>query len=131
MACLKPLERINFVASHKKDEYYNSDLKLFKKLYPDSQLIKQFEQAEAYVRGQYHERMLLMILDATCPETVWESRGKVIHKGKPVDVKALKDENTKQEKPSNNSKASTPKPKSKKPTAKKQQLSDKKKEAQE
>lgn len=87
---LTPLEKINFVASHKKPEYYELDLKLFKKLYPASPLIKDFENAEAYRKPEYQERMLLTILDDVCPDTVWEFRGKALSKDKVIDLDNVK-----------------------------------------
>lgn len=87
---LTPLEKINFVASHKKLEYYESDLKLFKKLYPASPLIKDFENAEAYSKPEYQERILLTILDDVCPDTVWEFRGKAVQKDKLIDLDNVK-----------------------------------------
>lgn len=89
MACLKPLEKINFVQSHCDVKYFDADYKLFKKLFPSNPLVKEVEKAENFMRPKYQERMLLMVLDNVCPETVWETRGKIFKKEPSSGIDAL------------------------------------------
>lgn len=77
----KQLENMTFVASNLGAEYYESDLKLYEKLYPSRPALGEFKNAPEYRKQHFQERMLLEILDAVCTDTVLENRGFVVFKG--------------------------------------------------
>lgn len=69
----------NFVANHTGEQFFDNDLKLFKKLFPESPILKNLETAMPFQKKTLDERMILEILqaDRICIETIWEYRGVV------------------------------------------------------
>ncbi len=69
----------NFVANHSGEQFFDNDLKLFKKLFPESPILKTLETAMPFQKKTLDERMIIEILqaDRVCIETIWEYRGVV------------------------------------------------------
>lgn len=77
----------NFVANHTGEEFFEADKKLYKKLFPESKILKDLDNAQPFQKKNLDERMVLEILqaDRICFETVWEYRGviKTVNPEKP------------------------------------------------
>lgn len=82
----KQLQNVSFVASNLGAEYYESDLKLYEKLYPNRPALGEFKSAPDYRKAHFQERMLLEILETVCPDTVLENRGFVVLKGEKKEL---------------------------------------------
>ena len=67
----------NFVANHTGEEFFEADKKLYKKLFPESKILKDLDNAAPFQKKSFDERMILEILqaDRICFETIWEYRG--------------------------------------------------------
>jgi len=70
----------DFVVTNATDDrtVYDSDLKLYKKLYPASRIIPDLETASQYNLKKLDGRMIIEILKVVCIETVLENRG-IVH----------------------------------------------------
>ena len=86
----------NFIVANASDEYYEADFKLYRKLFPESRILKDLENPFPPKKKELDERMLFEILNAEriCFETIMENRGIFVdqNKGKnnkmPADTEA-------------------------------------------
>lgn len=69
----------SFVVKHTDAKYFKSDLKLYKKCFPQSRLITELDRAPEFAKKGLDERMCTEILQHPdmCIDTVWENRGKI------------------------------------------------------
>jgi len=70
----------NFIVANGSAEHYEADLKLYRKLFPDSGILKDLENPFSPKKKELDERMLFEILNADriCMETIMENRGIII-----------------------------------------------------
>lgn len=67
----------SFIISHAQANYFDADLKLYKKHFPNSKLIQELEKAPEYARKNLDERMIYELLNDqdSCIDCIWENRG--------------------------------------------------------
>lgn len=67
----------DFVVAYATAEHYDADLKLYRRLFPNSNILPELERAFEPRKKQLDERMLLEIMkaDRICMDTILENRG--------------------------------------------------------
>lgn len=67
----------NFVVNHCGKQYFDADVKLYKKHFPNSSLIKELDRAPEYAKKNLDERIIFEILNNqdSCIDCIWENRG--------------------------------------------------------
>lgn len=67
----------NFIISHADVKYFEADVKLYKKHFPNSRLIPELEKAPEYSKKALDERMIYELLNNqdSCIDCIWENRG--------------------------------------------------------
>lgn len=81
----------NFVVKHTDAKYFEADLKLYKRCFPQSKLITELDRAPEFAKKNLDERICTEILGHPdmCIDTVWEKRGYVLVNGKPQLMEEL------------------------------------------
>ena len=66
-----------FLHQHTGAKYFEADLKLFKEKFPESKLIKDFENTPEFKKAEYDERICAEMLmhQNACIDCIWENRG--------------------------------------------------------
>lgn len=84
----------DFIIKHTDAKYFDDDLKLYKKHFPNSKLIPELERAPDYAKKNLDERMLFELLNNqdSCIDCIWENRGFIFDGSKLVPIN-VKDEN--------------------------------------
>lgn len=82
----------DFVVKHTDAKYFEADLKLFKRCFPQSKLIPELDIAPEYAKKNLDDRMATEILSHPdmCIDTLWEARGFALINGKLVPMEELK-----------------------------------------
>lgn len=83
----------DFVMRHTGSQYFESDLKLYKKHFPNSKLNAELDRAPDFAKNALDERMIYELLNNqdSCIDCIWENRGFVVDGSKLVPIKS-KDE---------------------------------------
>lgn len=70
----------NFIVANGSAEHYEADFKLYRKLFPESRILKDLENPFPPQKKELDERMLYEILNADriCIETILENRGIIV-----------------------------------------------------
>ena len=76
------IEINNFIVAQASAEHYEADFKLYRKLFPESRLLRDLENPFPPQKKELDERMLYEILNADriCIETILENRGVFVAK---------------------------------------------------
>lgn len=93
-------EMNSFVIKHADSKYFDADIKLYKKHFPNSKLNAELDKAPDFMKKQLDERILTELLQNqdSCIDCIWENRGfirdenKKVTPLKPVKPKAVKKE---------------------------------------
>ena len=82
------IEINNFIVANGSDEHYEADLKLYRKIFPDSGILKDLENPFPPKKKELDERMLFEILNAdrVCMETIMENRGIIVSQEKGKEI---------------------------------------------
>lgn len=83
----------DFIIKHTDAKYFDDDLRLYKKHFPNAKLIPELERAPEFAKRNLDERMLFELLNNqdSCIDCIWENRGFIFDGSKLVPMKA-KDE---------------------------------------
>lgn len=77
------LEQIHdFLHNHIGAKWFDTDLPLYKKIFPQAKLIEQLEQCPEFKKSELDERMCaeMMMNGAVCDCSIWENRGYTLNK---------------------------------------------------
>lgn len=76
------IEINNFIVAQASAEHFEADFKLYRKLFPESRILKTLENPFPPQKKELDERMLYEILNADriCMETILENRGIIVTK---------------------------------------------------
>ncbi|MBV5334201.1 MAG: hypothetical protein JZU49_00155 [Sulfuricurvum sp.] len=90
----------DFIIKHTDAKYFDDDLRLYKKHFPNSKLIPELERAPDYAKRNLDERMLYELLNNqdSCVDCIWENRGFIFDGSILVPINA-KDESAAQMSP--------------------------------
>ncbi len=92
------IEINNFIVAHASAEHFEADFKLYRKLFPESRILKTLENPFPPQKKELDERMLYEILNADriCMETILEYRGIIVtapaEESKPEEVQIMPSE---------------------------------------
>lgn len=89
----------DFIIKHADAKYFEADVKLYKKHFPNSRLIPELERAPDFAKKNLDERILSELLtnQDSCIDCIWENRGYIRDNGKVVTMTAKKEPAKKQE----------------------------------
>lgn len=89
----------DFIIKHADAKYFEADVKLYKKHFPNSRLIPELERAPDFAKKPLDERILSELLtnQDSCIDCIWENRGYIRDKGKLVEMISKKSQDKKAE----------------------------------
>ena len=82
----------DFIIKHADAKYFEADVKLYKKHFPNSKLTPELEKAPEFAKKSLDERILSELLtnQDSCIDCIWENRGYIRDKGKLVEMASQK-----------------------------------------
>lgn len=85
----------DFVLKHTGSQYFEADIKLYKKHFPNSKLIAELDRAPEFSRDKLDERIVWELLNNqdSCIDCIWENRGFIFDGSKLIPINDKKEAN--------------------------------------